>query len=48
MEEKIISRQEQSCIADCIFKYWGQQSETPPEDRENSYEECLGDCRICS
>lgn len=47
MPEKKISERERNCVAECIFKHWGAQSETKPEDRVESYEQCLTECQIC-
>jgi hypothetical protein len=48
MAEKNMSTGEQRCISECIFKHWGAQSSTPPEHREEAYEACLSQCRVCS
>ncbi len=47
MDRKDLSRREQKCIADCIFKHWSEHSKTKPEHRDDAYEQCLTDCQIC-
>ncbi|MFZ7126178.1 MAG: hypothetical protein ACOWWM_08510 [Desulfobacterales bacterium] len=49
MEEgRSISRKEQSCISNCIFRWWGNREDpTDPDLKEEKYEQCLTDCRIC-
>ena len=48
MRGRKTTRNEQSCISDCIFKYWGHQHrQEDDERREKDYERCLSDCQIC-
>lgn len=48
MEERTITREEQSCISNCIFRHWGDpDSPVDPERRDAAYEKCLTSCRIC-
>jgi hypothetical protein len=43
-----ISREEQSCISNCISKFWGDaDNKDGAEKRDRDYEGCLADCRIC-
>ncbi len=44
-----ISRKEQNCISNCIFKYWGDNAKKwDDKTRDHRYESCLSDCRICA
>jgi hypothetical protein len=48
-ESRPIKPSEQQCIGDCIRRFWGEQAEpTDPIVRDQSYEQCLTDCRICA
>jgi hypothetical protein len=47
MAQKTINNQQQRCLSQCIFKHWGQQSDTAPARREQEYAQCLTDCRLC-
>jgi hypothetical protein len=49
MTERIITRQEQSCIGQCINKYWGHAHEDFEDDdeRDREYEQCLSSCKVC-
>jgi len=48
MEGHGISREEQSCISKCIFKFWGDpDNKDNTENRDRDYMDCLTDCRIC-
>jgi hypothetical protein len=47
MSQKEISSKEQQCISQCILDHWGEQSQSPPESRDQDYERCLSECRIC-
>lgn len=43
-----ISRKEQSCISNCIFMWWGNSNDPrDPNVRDEKYEKCLTDCRVC-
>lgn len=48
MAQQQISRAEQACISHCIFNHWSENSQTPPERREDEYEQCLANCQICA
>jgi hypothetical protein len=48
MSQQEISRSDQQCISQCIISHWSEHSRTPPERREEEYERCLSDCRVCS
>ena len=50
MQGRKITNTEQHCISDCIYKYWGdeKQRHVDPEKRDEKYENCLSDCRICA
>ncbi len=53
MEDRRITKDEQMCIAECIRTYWGENSlgensENRDLDiRDEQYETCLTDCKIC-
>lgn len=48
MEGRKITRSEQGCISNCIHKHWGDPKNTEdPEVRDQQYERCLDDCRVC-
>lgn len=48
MDGRKISTEEQSCIANCINYYWGDNDRQGDlKDRDNEYEQCLKDCQIC-
>jgi hypothetical protein len=48
MKGRKISDKERECISNCIFQYWGDpKSDEAPEIRNEKYEKCLEDCRIC-
>jgi hypothetical protein len=48
MEGHRISREEQSCISKCIFKFWGDpDNKDSTGNRDRDYMDCLTDCRIC-
>jgi DNA modification methylase len=49
MTEKIITKEEQSCIGQCINKYWGHTHENIEDDdeRDKKYEQCLSSCKVC-
>jgi hypothetical protein len=47
MSQKEISSNDRQCISQCIRDHWGEQSKTPPEHRDEAYERCLSECRIC-
>jgi hypothetical protein len=43
-----ITREDQACISNCIFEWWGnREDDRDPEDRDRHYERCLTDCRVC-
>lgn len=42
-----LTRLDQACISECIFKHWSEQSTTPPENKQEAYEKCLSDCQVC-
>jgi hypothetical protein len=48
MSSKEIPSKDQKCISQCILKHWSEHSATPPERREEAYEECLSSCQVCS
>jgi hypothetical protein len=48
MAQQDMSKREQNCIAQCIFKHWSEHSKTRPEHRMDSYEQCLTDCQVCA
>jgi hypothetical protein len=43
-----ITNNDQKCISECIVAHWSENSNTPPEERVEKYEQCLTECRICS
>jgi hypothetical protein len=48
MDGRRINTKEQSCIADCIKRYWGDTDrQDDVENRNRDYEQCLTDCQIC-
>jgi hypothetical protein len=48
MEDRRITKDEQTCIAECIGTYWGADSENrESETREEQYQSCLTNCKIC-
>ena len=48
MKKRKITKSEQVCIANCIYRYWGNRdSLDSDEKRDRQYEQCLSDCRIC-
>ena len=48
MDQQRINREEQSCISNCIYKYWGSSAQVEDDEkRDHEYEQCLTDCRIC-
>ena len=48
MSERKISKDEQSCISNCITKYWGNSDNQDDEEtRDRGYEQCLSNCQIC-
>jgi hypothetical protein len=48
MEGHRILREEQGCVSNCIFKFWGApDSKDNAEKRDRDYEDCLTGCRIC-
>ena len=48
MSQQEISGKDQQCISQCIITHWSEQSETPLERRDDEYERCLSECRVCS
>ena len=49
MEGRKITREDRSCISNCIFQYWGNPGyEQDDEKRDKDYEDCLTNCRICA
>ncbi|MGB5421485.1 MAG: hypothetical protein WBN03_04955 [Desulfobacterales bacterium] len=45
---RTITHEERGCISKCIFQHWGEPQKTGDlEKRDNDYEKCLNDCRIC-
>jgi hypothetical protein len=48
MKGRKITNEEQGCVSNCIFQHWGDpDSPEAPETRDENYEKCLEDCRIC-
>ncbi|MEJ2164622.1 MAG: hypothetical protein P8X90_03765 [Desulfobacterales bacterium] len=50
MKERRITKHEQSCISNCIYKYWGNsevEDDDGGEKRDRDYMQCLEDCQIC-
>ncbi len=48
MTERKITRQEQSCISQCINKHWGHAHENiDADERDREYEQCLSSCKVC-
>jgi len=50
MKEREISKDGQSCISNCINKYWGDpgvDDNGDDEKRDRDYMRCLEDCQIC-
>lgn len=48
MKGRKITNEERGCISNCIFQHWGDPETTEaPEARDEKYEKCLEDCRIC-
>ncbi len=47
MAQETITRLDQACISECIFKHWSENSLTPSESREEAYEKCLENCQVC-
>jgi len=50
MKERQITKHEQSCISNCIYKYWGTpgvEENGDDEKRDRDYMQCLEDCQIC-
>jgi len=43
-----ITNNDRKCISECIVKHWSENSNTPPGERVEKYEQCLTECRICS
>lgn len=48
MDRKQISNSDQHCISECILKHWSEHSASPSRRRDEAYERCLTNCRICS
>jgi len=48
MAQREIPNKDRRCISECILKHWGEQSQTPLKRRDEEYERCLSDCRVCS
>jgi len=48
MSPKEISNNDQQCISRCILDHWSEHSKTHPEYRQEAYQQCLGECRVCS
>lgn len=45
---RTITREEQSCISNCILRWWGNPNDpADPEVRDARYEVCLTNCQIC-
>lgn len=48
MKGRVITDKERGCISGCIFQFWGDpKRDEAPETRNEKYEKCLEDCRIC-
>ena len=50
MKDRRITKYEQSCISNCINKYWGDpgvEDNGDDEKRDREYMQCLEDCQIC-
>ena len=47
-ESRQISSKERHCISDCIREYWGDNSaRKESQNRNDDYEQCLSDCKVC-
>ncbi len=47
-EPRKINQDEQQCISACILEFWGDATPWRDDDeREQNYEKCLTECRIC-
>lgn len=47
MAQETLTRLDQACISECIFKHWSENSTTPSESRQEAYEKCLENCQVC-
>jgi hypothetical protein len=48
MAQKSISSSDQRCISECIRKHWSEHGASPSQRRDEAYERCLTNCRICA